>query len=166
MTEKINEKFVNPFRSTKKTDLLNIVTGKKAISTDLVNAKSKGIQAMKKAKENGGDAIESPELVTFVQKVKKPPKSQTLIKIYQDENTVTRTLRFFHGAGKETRCKVFSMNGQTTHHHYLTQIPDLPKDIPCRKVVNLTLWKPDRHKLIKHSSNQTFCRNPFFLQCI
>ena len=57
MTEKINEKFVNPFRSTNKTDLLNIVTGKKAISTDLVNAKSKGIQAMKKAKENGGDAI-------------------------------------------------------------------------------------------------------------
>ena len=39
MTEKINEKFVNPFRSTNKTDLLNIVTGEKAISTDLVNAK-------------------------------------------------------------------------------------------------------------------------------
>ena len=75
MTEKINEKFSNPFRSTNKTDLLNIVTGQKAISTDLVNAKSKGIQAMNKAKENGSDAIESPELVTFVQKVKKPPKS-------------------------------------------------------------------------------------------
>ena len=108
MTEKINEKFFNPFRSTNKTDLLNIVTGEKAISTDLVNAKSKGIQAMNKAKENGSDAIESPELVTFVQKVKKPPKSQTLIKIYQDKNATTRTLRFFHGAGEETRCKVFS----------------------------------------------------------
>ena len=49
MTEKTNEKFVNPFRSTNKTDLLNIVTGEKAISTDLVNARSEGIQAMKKA---------------------------------------------------------------------------------------------------------------------
>ena len=108
MTEKINEKFVNPFRSTNKTDLLNIVTGEKAISTDLVNAKSEVFQAMKEAEENGGDAIESPGLVTLVQKVQKPAKSQTFIKIYQDETTVTRTLRFFHGAGEETRCKVFS----------------------------------------------------------
>ena len=59
---------------------------------------------------------------------------------------------------KKQDVKYFRMNGQTTHHHYLTQIPDLPKDIPCRKVVNLTLWKPDRHKLIKHSSNKPFAR--------
>ena len=50
MAEKIKEKFVNPFRSTNKIDLLNIVTGEKTIiSTALVNAKSEGIQAMKKA---------------------------------------------------------------------------------------------------------------------
>ena len=70
--------------------------------------KSEGIQAMKKAEENGGNEIESPELVTRVQKVKKPAKSQTFIKIYQDEATVTRTLLFFHGVGEETRCKVCS----------------------------------------------------------
>ena len=85
MTDKINEKFVNPFRSTNKTDLLNIIIGEKAISTDLVNAKSESIQAMKKAEENGGDAIESPELITLVQKMKKLAKSQTFTKIYQDE---------------------------------------------------------------------------------
>ena len=39
------------FRSTNKTDLFNIVTREKAISTDLFNAKSKGIQAIKKAEE-------------------------------------------------------------------------------------------------------------------
>ena len=98
MTEKINEKFVN---------LLNIVTGETAIFTDLVNAKSESIQAIKKPEENGGDAIESPELVTLVQKVKRPAKSQTFIKICQYETTVTRTLHFFHGTGEETRCKVF-----------------------------------------------------------
>ena len=49
MKEKINERFVNPFRSSNKADFFYIVTGGKAISTDLVNAKSKGIQAMKKA---------------------------------------------------------------------------------------------------------------------
>ena len=69
--------------------------------------KSEGIQAMKKAEEIEGDAIESPELVTLVQKVKKPAKSQTFVKMYQDETTVTRTLRFFHGASEETRCRVF-----------------------------------------------------------
>ena len=40
--------------------------------------------------------------------MKKPTKSQTLIKIYQDETTVTRTLCSFLGADEETRCKVFS----------------------------------------------------------
>ena len=64
----------NPFRSTNKTDFFNIVTGGKAISTGLVNAKSKGIQAMKKAEENGADAVEPSELVTFIQKLKKPEK--------------------------------------------------------------------------------------------
>ena len=39
MTEKINEKFVNPFRSTNKTDVFNIVTGEKAISTDMAKVK-------------------------------------------------------------------------------------------------------------------------------
>ena len=94
--------------STKKTHLLNIVTGEKAISNDFVKAKNEGIQAIKKAEENGGDAFESSELVTLVQKVKKPAKSQAFIKIFQDETTVTRTLRFFHGASEGTRCEVFS----------------------------------------------------------
>ena len=57
---------------------------------------------MKTAEENGADAIEPLELVTFIQKVKKRAKSKTLIKIYQDEATVTRTLCFFHGADEET----------------------------------------------------------------
>ena len=77
MTEKINEKLVNPLRSTNKADLRNIVTGEKAISTDLVNAKSRGIQAIKKADENRDDAVESPELVTFVQNVKKSAESDS-----------------------------------------------------------------------------------------
>ena len=34
---------------------------------------------MKKTEENGGNAIEQPNLVTVIQKVKKPAKSQTLI---------------------------------------------------------------------------------------
>ena len=160
MTKKINEKLVNPFRSTNKTNLLNIVTGEKAISTDLVNAKSKVIQAMEKAKENGGDAIESPELVTLVQKVTKPAKSQTLIKIYQDETIVTRTLRLFHGAGEETRYEVLS--------HEWTDYPSslFETDPRLTQGYNLTLWKIDRHKMMKHSSNQTFCQNPFFPQRI
>ena len=80
----------------------------KQTSLILVNTKSEGNQAMKKAEENGGGAIESPELVTIVQKVKKPAKSQTSIKIYQDKATITRTLRFFHGVGEETRFEVCS----------------------------------------------------------
>ena len=63
---------------------------------------------MKKAEENGASTIGPRKLVTFIQKLKKPAKSQTLIKIYQDETTVTRSLCFFHGADEETRCTVFS----------------------------------------------------------
>ena len=63
---------------------------------------------MKKAEESGGDAIESPELVTLVQKVKKPAKSQTSIKIYQDETTVTRTLRSFMALAKNKMQSIFA----------------------------------------------------------
>ena len=40
--------------------------------------------------------------------MKKPGRSQSLIKIYQDETSVTRTLCFFYSADEETRYKVFS----------------------------------------------------------
>lgn len=63
---------------------------------------------MKIAKDSNADTIKPPELVTFVQKVKNNKKTQTLIKIYKDETTITRTLCFFHDADKKTRHKVFS----------------------------------------------------------
>ena len=80
---------------------------------------------MKKAEENGGDAIESSELVTLVQKVKKPAKSQTFIKIYQDETTVTRT---FMARVKKQDVKYFRMNGQTTPSSLFDTDPRLTQE--------------------------------------
>ena len=142
---------VNLFRSSNKTDRLNIVTGEKAIFTDLVNAKSKGIQAMKRAEENGADAVRPPELFTFTKKVKKPAESQTLIKIYQDETAVTKTLCFFYGADEETRCKAFS-------HEWTDYSSSLFETVP-RLTHGYTMWKgceSDFVKALLSQVNETF----------
>ena len=136
--ETINRKYIHPFKCPNKTDLLNIVTGEKALSTDLVNAKSKGLEAIQIAKNNNSDTIQPPELITFVQKIKKSSKTQTLIKIYQDETTITRTLCFFHDGDNETRRKVFSHEWTPYPASLFEADPTLDHRHIMRKDVNLT----------------------------
>ena len=101
---------------------------------------------MKKAEENGADAIEPPELVTFIQKVKKPGRSQSLIKIYQDETAVTRTLCFFHSVNEETRCKVFS--------HEWTDYPSSLFETGPRLTQGYTMRKGCKSYFVKALSSQ------------
>ena len=95
---------INPFASNNNTDLLNIATGEKASTTDLIYAYDKILAAMQATEEQGASKIEPPKLVIFAsQKKVKPSKKQSLIKIDQDESAVTRALCFFQGADHETR---------------------------------------------------------------
>ena len=100
----VNEKMVNPFTSTNLDDVINIASGEKAASSDVINARELGLQAMRKAEEEENAKIVPPNLTTFSSRKKSAPtKAQTLVKIYQDESSVSRALCFFQSCDEHAR---------------------------------------------------------------
>ena len=109
-TKKVIEgKMINPFKTTNQTDLLNISTGAKAISTELIYVREKGIVALKTAEESGLNRIIPPSISRFKdKKFSKHNKQQSVTQIYKDELAVTRALCFFQQAGESLRDEAFS----------------------------------------------------------
>ena len=58
----VTEKMVNPFTTTNHSDLLNIASGEKAPSNDLIAAWELGLEAMKKAEEDNSSKLVPPKL--------------------------------------------------------------------------------------------------------
>ena len=105
----ISSNFVDPFQSEiNKSDLVNIVTGEKSTSTDLIKVHEKGLNAILTAEASGSDKIIVPKIITFVQKKTKTPPCKSLVQLYQDESAVTRALCFIEGADEKTRYEAFS----------------------------------------------------------
>ena len=61
----VTEKMVNPFTTTNHNGLLNIASGEKAPSNDLITARELGLEAMKKAEEDNSSKLVTPKLITF-----------------------------------------------------------------------------------------------------
>jgi hypothetical protein len=61
---------INPFRC-ESDGLLNISTGQKALSADLIHAKEKGLAALDLAEKTHSNKVEPIKLQTFVEKNKK-----------------------------------------------------------------------------------------------
>ena len=99
---------VDPFKILNTADLINISTGEKAPSNELVDARAKGLQTMKSAEEQGLTTINHPKMITFAPKKTKSTTKQKLSKIYRDESDVTRALCFVQGAGEGTQHEAFS----------------------------------------------------------
>ena len=94
----VESSMINPFRHPNKTDLVNVATGQKAGSTELVDAHTKGVEALKHAQDMDSYKILVPKIETFAsQQHSKQPK-ETLLKIYQDESAVVRTLCFLQNS--------------------------------------------------------------------
>ena len=104
----VTEKMVNPFTTTNHSDLLNIASGEKARSNDLIAARELGLEAMKKAEENNSSKLLPPKLMTFSTRKSAASKAQNLVKIYQDESSVSRALCFFQCSEEHTREAAFS----------------------------------------------------------
>ena len=105
----IEEKMINPFKTTNQTDLLNISTGAKADSTELIYVREKGIAALRTAEESGTDRIVPPSISRFKDnKSSKHNKQHTITQIYKDELAVTRALCFFQQASESLRDEAFS----------------------------------------------------------
>ena len=112
-----NGTVTNPFNCENAVDLINIVTGKKDPSTEIVLAHSKGLEAIETAKQSKSSKIEGPKLTTFCKRVgnKKVPKE---ISVYKTEVTVTRVL-----------CFLQESNAQEKHEAYSHEWTDYPSSL-------------------------------------
>ena len=93
--------------------------------------------------------------------MKKPGRSQNLIKIYKDETSVTRTLCFFHSADEETRYKVIS--------HEWTDYPSSLFETDPRLTQGYTMWKGCKSDFVKTLSSQVdaiFRQPNLFPECV
>ena len=81
---------INHFTTTNKHDIVNILTGKRNKTTDLIHAREKGVQAIEYTRDAGSQKIQVPTVNRFNQKLK--TKKTSINQLYQDESAVTRTL--------------------------------------------------------------------------
>ena len=79
-----------------------------APSNDLIAAWELGFEAMKKAEVDNSSKLVPPKLITFSTKKSAASKAQNLVKIYQDESSVSRALCFFQSSEEHTREAAFS----------------------------------------------------------
>ncbi|KAG8007542.1 Uromodulin [Nibea albiflora] len=96
ITNVINNQMINPF-TYEEQELINLSTGYKATSADLICACEKGLEALAAARRSDSDKVAQIELSTFAAK---PKKSMSMAfkakKIYEEESAVVRNLYFVH----------------------------------------------------------------------
>ncbi|KAJ8367324.1 hypothetical protein AAFF_G00320880 [Aldrovandia affinis] len=94
ITDAINNQMINPF-SCEEQELMNISTGHKSASADLVNAREKGLEALAAARKTDSEKIAPIKLATFAAK---PKKSLSMAlkakKVYEEESAVVQNLYF------------------------------------------------------------------------
>lgn len=130
----ITENMINPFTSTNLDDLINISTGQKAQSTEVINARQIGIEAMKRAEEEGSNKIIPPVVTTFSIKTKPvPSKEKSLVRIYQEESCVSRSLCFLQTCDEQTRKKAFSHEWTNYPSSLFVVDPRVPQGYCMRK---------------------------------
>ena len=66
MRDNIITKIINPYSISNSEDLVNIATGQKASSSEVIHARDIGIKAMEEAEANNLDKIPVPNITTFV----------------------------------------------------------------------------------------------------
>lgn len=104
----IQEKMINPFE-TNEQDLLNISTGQKAISVDLINARKLGMEALTTTQAEGRDKVPSLKLQTFASKTTKTQSVALKSKIiYQEESVVARNLYFIQDLDEGKKLAAFT----------------------------------------------------------
>jgi hypothetical protein len=105
----VKETMIDPFSCPNPTDLLNISTGEKAISQDLIHAKAKGLAALQEAQDKGSEKIQPMRLQTFeITKKRGLTTSKRVQKVYEDETSVSRSLYFVQDLDEEKKKEALS----------------------------------------------------------
>ncbi|KAJ8418676.1 hypothetical protein AAFF_G00001750 [Aldrovandia affinis] len=108
ITDVINNQMINPF-TCEEQELMNISTGHKSASADLVNAREKGLEALAAARKTDSEKIAPIKLATFAAKPKKSLSMALKAKnVYEEESAVVRNLYFVQDLDEDKKVEVFS----------------------------------------------------------
>ena len=69
----VKSKMINPFLKITRDSLMNISPEETSESTELVEARQKGLDALEKAEKSNAEKVDAVKLKTFVEKVKNQP---------------------------------------------------------------------------------------------
>lgn len=104
----VEEQMINPF-TCEGQDLLNISTGQKASSQELVDARETGLAALARARSTNSEKIPTVKLATFAVKTKKSmPTALKAKKVYEAESEVVRSMYLAQGVDEAQKIEVFS----------------------------------------------------------
>jgi len=105
----IENDMMHPFMCKNSKELLNISTGEKATSLELIHAKTKGQALLKEAEDQGYDKIKNYKIKTFTtQHPRIQNKSQQIQRLYRDESSVTRSLYLVHNLDEKGKLETLS----------------------------------------------------------
>jgi len=129
----VNNQMIDPFRCEEQ-ELVNIATGHKAQSSDLVNAREKGLEALATAKNTGSEKVAPMKLATFAAKLKKPlSMALKAKKVYEEESVVVRNLYFVQDLDEDKKVDVFSHEWTSCPASLFEPDPSLDQGYAMRK---------------------------------
>lgn len=131
----VNKKMISPFTSTDLGELMNISSGEKAASSEVINARDLGLLAIWKAEESEEEESTKsvPPNLTTVSSSSAQSKAQNLVQVYQDESSVSRALPFFQSCDDHRRNIAFS--------HEWTKYPTSLFEVDPRAQGGYSMWK-------------------------
>ena len=133
ITDVINNQMIHPFKC-EELGLVNISTGHKAESADLVMARELGMRALAVAKETDSEKVAPIKLATFAAK---PKKSLSMAlkskKVYVEESAVVRNLFFVQDLDEEKKVEVFSHEWTSCPASLFEPDPSLDQGYAMRK---------------------------------
>lgn len=151
----MNEKKIGLSTSTDLDDLINIASGEKAVSLEVINARDLGLLAIWKAEESEEEesAKSVPPNLTTVSSSSAPSKAQNLVQIYQDESSVYRALRFFQSCDNQTRNIALS--------HERTKYPTSLFDVDPTAQGGCSMWRSIKSDYLTAPKGHSFYPNIF-----
>lgn len=123
---------MNPF-TCEDEELINISTGQKATSADLINAREKGLEALAVARTDS-EKVARIKLSTFTAKLKKSMTMEIKAKkVYEEDSAVVRNLYFVQDLEEDTEVEVFDLEWMSCPFSLFVPDPSLDQSYAMRK---------------------------------
>lgn len=99
--------YINPWNNDEISYLLNIATGKKADSTEIIEARERGVESIRTTQQEKYNSVERVKLAPFFSKSKKISKKEKAKQIHADESHIMRSMYFMQNVDEKRKLEAF-----------------------------------------------------------